>query len=113
VFRGRGAKGSACASGRQTTLCRCLQKVRHRLAQFLGLLGHRLRLRLYEFRLQTCQSLYVPHLPQPPCELKCTREVALGIMEEVFAKLRAARNIAGSDALQELEPLVSALISSI
>ena len=71
--------------------------------QVLGLLGHRLHLRLDEFRLQLGEVLDVPHLHQPLCKLESARDIALGITEDFVAKFRTAHDIAGNRALKELE----------
>ena len=75
------------------------QSVRGGLAQFLGLLGHRLHLRLYEVHLQLGEALDVQHLHQPLCELESARDIARGITEDFIAQFRAAHDIAGNAAL--------------
>ena len=56
-----------------------------RCAAFLGLVGHRLHLRLDEVRLHSDEALEVPHLHQPFCKLEGARDVALGITEDYMS----------------------------
>src|SRR5271165_6368871 len=93
--------------GRWAAFCRGFRTVHQclggGLAQVLGLLGHRLQLRSYEFLLQVGEGLDIPHLHQPLCKLESARDIALGITEDFVAQFRAAHDSARNAALKELE----------
>ena len=62
------------------------------------MLGHRLHLRLDEFRLQADKALDISHLRQLLCKLESTRDVALGITKDLVGQLLTAHGIGGKGA---------------